>query len=62
MLWVAVTADEYELPIAVARTGEELARMLGITKQSLYRAYSQHRNGTIKNWKNYKIVKVSDEE
>lgn len=35
-LYVACTHDEYELPIAVADTAAELARMVGITRDSLY--------------------------
>lgn len=29
-LWMAVSNDEYELPLAVADTAEELGKMLGI--------------------------------
>lgn len=32
VLWMAVTADKYELPLAVEDTQEKLARRLGITK------------------------------
>ena len=35
-LYIACTNDEYELPIAVADTATELARMVGITRDSLY--------------------------
>lgn len=35
-LYMACTDDEYELPIAVADTATELARMVGITRDSLY--------------------------
>ena len=30
-LWLCVTADEYELPLAVAETSTELALMVGTT-------------------------------
>ena len=31
LLWMAVTADELELPVAVADTAKELSSMLGLT-------------------------------
>ena len=34
-LWMAVTADEYELPMAVADTANELADMLGLSRGSI---------------------------
>lgn len=61
MLWLAVTADQYELPIAVADSIPQLAQMLGMNKGSLYRAYSLHQSGQIKEWVKYKIVKVEDD-
>lgn len=36
LLYMAVTNDRYELPIAVAETPGELAAMLGITKQTVF--------------------------
>lgn len=32
---MAVTADKFELPVAVADTAEELAQMLGVKAQSV---------------------------
>lgn len=34
-LWMAVTNDEYELPIAVADTCKELATMIGVDAYSI---------------------------
>ena len=34
-LWLAVTADKYELPIAVADTAKDLGQMLGISKNAI---------------------------
>lgn len=36
-LYVRTTADKYELPIAVADSPKELAQMLGIKVDSVYR-------------------------
>lgn len=35
-LYLAVTNDKYELPIAVADSASELAKMLGIERQTVY--------------------------
>lgn len=34
--YLAVTPDLYELPMAVAHTGAELAKMLGISEGTIY--------------------------
>lgn len=39
------TTDKYELPIAVADSGAELARMLGITVGSVWSCISKHKSG-----------------
>ena len=61
MLWLAVTADQYELPIAVADSIPQLAKMLGMHKNTLYKTYSLHQRGLLKEWVKYKIVKVEDD-
>ena len=42
-MYLAVTSDKYELPIAVAGTARELAKMLGVSansiSSSIYRVY-----------------------
>lgn len=44
-LWLKVTTDQYELPLAVADTIPELARMTGCTVASLYSIFSRKRKG-----------------
>lgn len=39
-LWMMVTNDKYELPMAVADSAEELARMTGTTANVIYSAVS----------------------
>ena len=34
-IWMKVTMDEYELPVAVANTAAELARILGVSEGSM---------------------------
>ena len=34
-LWLAVTADDYDLPLAVENTAAELARRLGVSEDTV---------------------------
>lgn len=53
-LYVKTTADKYRLPLAVADSKEELAQMLGTTKESVRSAFS-HKSGT------FYMVEVEDD-
>lgn len=57
-LYMKVTRDEYELPVAVAETKAELARMLGIKREHVRAAFSH-----AKKYKNptYVVVEVEDD-
>ena len=35
VLWMKVTKDEYELPLAVAESSKELEQMLGLSRKSV---------------------------
>lgn len=67
-IWMEVTPDEYELPIKVANSGGELARMCGVSSDTVYSSISHYNNRkrkTCKIWKRRrKFVKVvvDDEE
>lgn len=41
ILYIACTPDEYELPLCVADTAEELGEMLGMRKQIVYQYISR---------------------
>ena len=58
-LYMKVTKDEYELPVAVAETKAELARMLGIKREHVRTAFSH-----AKKFKNptYVVVEVEDDD
>lgn len=60
-LWMKVTNDEYELPLAVADTMAELARMTGIKPESLYSIISRDRHGK-KHSYSYREVDIDDED
>lgn len=57
-LWLAVTTDRLELPIAVEDTAEKLAKKLGITISGLFKAI-EYCNGSRSG---YKIEKVEIEK
>lgn len=66
-LWLAVTADEYELPLAVEDTAAALARRLGVSENTVrtmeYRGknerYRRTKKGPIPGFgTRYKIRKV----
>lgn len=48
-LYMAVTQDKYEFPIAIADTQQKLAMMLGIDKNTIASSLSKVRRGEIKN-------------
>lgn len=45
VLWLKVTMDEYELPVAVADSAAELAKMLGVTVNNIRSSYSKYKSG-----------------
>lgn len=44
-LWMAITKDRFELPIAVATSAGELARMLGKQKNTIESVVSKTEHG-----------------
>ena len=69
--WLAVTADEYELPLAVEDTAAALARRLGVSEDTVrvmeYRGknerYRRTKKGPIPGFgTRYKIRKVEAEQ
>ena len=55
-LYLKVTKDKYELPVAVADSKKELARMLGRYESGIYRAFKEGRESC------YVQVEVEDDE
>ena len=60
-LYLAVSADKYELPIAVADSARELERILGLGKRTVTSRISRVRHGTLRKQKYFKI-EIDDEE
>lgn len=57
-LYIRISPDRYELPEAVADSPAELAKMLGVKRQSISRTLTKGKHGakTI-----YKKVRIDDE-
>lgn len=43
--WMKVSNDKFELPIASADSARELAKMLGISENTIYAALSHKKDG-----------------
>ena len=54
-LYMAVTADDFEFPIAIEDTVSELANKLGVEPMSIYSSISNNRSGKIIGHKFLKI-------
>ena len=59
-VYMKVTNDEYELPVAIADSFVELARMLGIKPQSIYDSMSHVKSRG--SWTPYIRVEIGEEE
>jgi ribosomal protein L7Ae-like RNA K-turn-binding protein len=59
-IWLAVEADKYELPLAVAETAEELGEMIGVKKHTIrnciYKGFDGRQSG-----RKYVKVRIDDE-
>ena len=58
-LYMMVTKDKYELPLAVAGSATELSRMTGVPEMQIYSQASKYRHGLLKR---SKFVRVEDYE
>lgn len=62
-VYMLVTADEYELPLAVRDTVDEIAALLGRLKYDVYATVSKKQVSQEKyNGFRYKIIKVDIDE
>ena len=59
-LYLRVTKDKYELPVAVADSPRELAKMCGVAKSGILSAISHEKSGRTHS-SIYKLVEVEDD-
>ena len=57
-IYLVVTADKYELPIAVANSGHEVAEILGIKRESVYSMITR-KQSVFLHGQRYRIVRVN---
>lgn len=59
-VYMMVTHDKYELPLAIADSAEELARIVGATKIAVHSGASRNaRHGV---WSRYRRVVIPDDD
>lgn len=58
-LYICVTRDKYELPVAVAESARELAEMRGVQSSTVLSSISHEKEGLYKSV--YKLVEVEDD-
>ena len=58
-IWMKVTMDEYELPVAVAESCRELSEMVGVTVNNIRSSYSKYKSGQRKTCQ-YRKVEVEE--
>ncbi|MBQ1570286.1 MAG: hypothetical protein IIZ78_04095 [Clostridiales bacterium] len=61
MIWMMVTTDKYELPMAVADSAGELARKCGCTENNIYSTVCHYEHGKLKTAK-FRRVEVDLDE
>lgn len=60
-VWVAVSHDKYELPIAVADTRQELAKICGVKPQTISSSASKFIRRPGERWCQYRKIIVDDD-
>lgn len=55
VIWMEVTQDEYELPVAVADTSRELAALVGVKQSTILEAWSRFQHGMYRRCKYQKV-------
>lgn len=59
-LWLQITPDKYEHPVAIADTAGELARMIGVKPNNIHSAMSQARKKGC--WCKYIKVEIEEDD
>lgn len=54
-VWMEVTQDKYELPVAVADTAAELARLRGVSTRAIFIAMVRYKKKEVKQLKYIKV-------
>ena len=57
-LYIKVTRDKYELPIAVAESAGELAKYCGVTKNSILKSITRGKDPNV--WTSYRKILIDE--
>lgn len=57
-----VTRDEYELPVVVADSAHELAKMIGVSFKTIKSVIHKHESGVLKTSKYVRVKREEREE
>lgn len=56
--WIEVTRDEQELPVHICNSSQELAKVTGVSQDTIITLVSRGERGTIKNPRFRRVLKV----
>lgn len=59
-VWMLVTKDEFELPVAIADTAKELARICGVSNRTVISGALRSKSGKVKKSR-YIKVEIDDD-
>lgn len=59
-VWILVTRDEFELPVAIADTAKELARICGVSNRTVISGALRSKSGKVKKSR-YIKVEIDDD-
>ena len=60
--WLAITTDEYELPLAVTESPKELGQLFGLSKETIKSDEKRKSDGSVSGRRFIKILKGADDE
>ena len=60
IIWLKVTHDEYELPVAVGDSLADLAKLLKVSRNTIASSYSHFLHGG--KWSSYRKVEIEEDE
>ena len=61
-VWIMVSKDKYELPLAVADSAQELAKMVGCSANNIHSSYSHYLHRAQKHSRFYKVEIEEDDD
>lgn len=62
IVYMAVSKDKYHLPIAVADTARELARLTGVKTETIYSEIARFKSGKLHGQRNQRFFRIELED